>query len=57
MTTTETIPLRLTERAEKTPYGPAYYVKDGGRWKPTNWRTFASEVRSAGKSRSEEHNV
>jgi long-chain acyl-CoA synthetase len=48
--TTDTIPLRLIKRAESDPYSPAYYVKDGGRWKPTNWRTYAKEVRAVGKS-------
>ncbi len=48
--TTDTIPSRLFERAENTPYAPAYCVKEGGRWKPTNWRRYAGQVRSAGKS-------
>ncbi len=48
--TTDTIPLRLKKRAESDPYSPAYYIKDGGRWKPTNWRTYAQEVRAAGKA-------
>ncbi|MCP4445818.1 MAG: long-chain fatty acid--CoA ligase [Myxococcales bacterium] len=48
--TTDTIPLRLFARTEKTPYSPAYYIKEGGRWKPTNWRTYGDEVRDAGKS-------
>jgi long-chain acyl-CoA synthetase len=48
--TTDTIPSRLFERAERTPYAPAYCVKEGGRWKPTNWRSYAGQVRSAGKS-------
>tara|TARA_R110002096_G_scaffold299503_6_gene494126 strand:- start:20065 stop:21831 length:1767 start_codon:yes stop_codon:yes gene_type:complete len=48
--TTDTIPLRLIKRAESDPYSPAYYIKDGGRWKPTNWRTYAEEVRAAGKA-------
>ncbi len=48
--TSDTIPLRLLKRAESDPYAPAYYVKDGGRWKPTNWQTYAKEVREVGKS-------
>ncbi len=48
--TTDTIPRRLFERAESDPYAPAYYVKEGGRWKPSNWRTYADEVRAAGRS-------
>ncbi len=48
--TTDTIPSRLFERAESTPYAPAYCIKEGGRWKPTNWRSYAAQVRAAGKS-------
>ncbi len=48
--TADTIPSRLFERAESTPYAPAYYIKEGGRWKPTNWRDYAGEVKTAGKS-------
>ena len=48
--TLDSIPFRLFERAAKSPYAPAYYIKEGGRWKPTNWRSYAKQVRTAGKS-------
>ncbi|MBL4633836.1 MAG: AMP-binding protein [Kofleriaceae bacterium] len=50
MTKTDTIPSRLFQRAEKTPYSPAYYTKVNNRWRPTNWRSYAGEVRQAGKA-------
>lgn len=50
MSTADTIPSRLFERAKKTPYTPAYYIKVEDRWRPTNWRSYAGEVRQAGKA-------
>jgi len=47
---TDTIPNRLLQRAKKTPNDPAYYVREGGTWKPTNWGTYADQVTQAGRA-------
>ncbi len=47
---TDTIPNRLLQRAEKSPNDPAYYVRDSGNWKPTNWGTYADHVTQAGRA-------
>ncbi|NND30870.1 MAG: AMP-binding protein, partial [Myxococcales bacterium] len=47
---TDTIPNRLLERAKKTPNDPAYYVRQGGSWKPTNWGSYSDEVTQAGRA-------
>ena len=46
----ETIPAKLFDVAERQASAPAYHVKEGGGWKPTSWKTYAEEVRAAGKS-------
>ena len=46
----DTIPNRLLERAKTTPHDPAYYVREGGSWKPTNWGTYSDEVTQAGRA-------
>ena len=47
---TDTIPNRLLERARKTPNDPAYYVRESGSWKPTNWGTYSDQVTQAGRA-------
>ncbi len=47
---TDTIPHRLLQRAKKTPNDPAYYVRDNGSWKPTNWGTYSDQVTQAGRA-------
>ncbi|NNE19921.1 MAG: long-chain fatty acid--CoA ligase [Myxococcales bacterium] len=47
---TDTIPNRLLQRAKKTPNDPAYYVRQGGTWKPTNWGTYSDQVTQAGRA-------
>ena len=47
---TDTIPNRLLQRAKKTPNDPAYYVREGGSWKPTNWGTYSDQVTQAGRA-------
>ena len=46
----DTIPNRLLQRATKTPNDPAYYVREGGSWKPTNWGTYSDQVTQAGRA-------
>ncbi len=47
---TDTIPNRLLQRAKKTPNDAAYYVREGGTWKPTNWGSYADQVTQAGRA-------
>ena len=47
---TDTIPKRLLQRAAKTPNDPAYYVREAGSWKPTNWGTYSDQVTQAGRA-------
>jgi long-chain acyl-CoA synthetase len=46
----DTIPHRLLQRAKKTPNDPAYYVREGGGWKSTNWGTYCDQVTRAGRA-------
>ena len=46
----DTIPNRLLNRAKTTPNEPAYYVREGGAWKPTNWGTYSDQVVQAGRA-------
>lgn len=44
------IPRRLLEQAKAKPTEPAYYVKQGGSWKPTSWKGYADETFQAAKA-------
>ena len=46
----DTIPHRLLNRAKSTPNAPAYYVRESGAWKPTNWGTYSDQVTQAGRA-------
>ena len=46
----DTIPHRLLQRAKKSPHDPAYYVREGGHWKPTSWGTYSDQVTQAGRA-------
>ncbi len=46
----DTIPHRLLTRAKSNPNAPAYYVREGGAWKPTNWGTYSDQVIQAGRA-------
>ncbi len=46
----DTIPSRLLHQARMRPDEPAYYTKSGGTWLATNWRTYAGQVRQAGRA-------
>jgi long-chain acyl-CoA synthetase len=46
----DTIPNRLVQRAKSTPNAPAYYVREGGSWRSTNWGTYADQVTQAGRA-------
>ncbi len=44
------IPQRAMEQAKRRPADPAYFRKEGGKWRPTTWETYASQIRRAGKA-------
>lgn len=46
----DTIPNGLLQRAKSAPNDPAYYVREGGAWKPTNWGTYSDQVTQAGRA-------
>ncbi len=46
----DTIPARLQAQAKNRPDHPAYYIKTGGRWVPTTYKTYHQEVRTAAKA-------
>jgi long-chain acyl-CoA synthetase len=46
----ESIPHRFFATAERRPYEPAYHVRRDGAWVPTNWKTYADEVRRAARA-------
>lgn len=43
----DTIPARFMEQSQIRPDSPAYYVRQSGSWRPTTWRDYVGEVRSA----------
>src|SRR5690606_33264958 len=46
----DTIVSRLFEQAKQRPGSPAYYVRQGGSWRPTSWRDYAAEVEQAARA-------
>ncbi len=46
----KTIAQRVFEQATRRPDAPAYYVRSADGWVPTNWRTYAREVRQAARA-------
>jgi len=46
----ETVPFKILRNGDFHSDDPAYYVKAGGAWQPTTWRTYADELISAGKA-------
>ena len=48
--TTETIPTRLFDQAQRRPDAPAYYTRGARGWEPTSWRAYSSQVRRAAKA-------
>ncbi|RYE81295.1 MAG: long-chain fatty acid--CoA ligase [Myxococcales bacterium] len=46
----DTVPQRLVAQARLRPDAPAYHVRDRGGWRATSWRTYADEVRQAGRA-------
>ena len=46
----ETVVDRLFNQARTRSDAPAYYAKQGGVYQPTSWKTYAAQVKGAGKS-------
>src|SRR3982751_1687840 len=46
----DTIPHRILRRAAERPSTIAYQAKVDGRWQPTTWRTYADQIRTAGRA-------
>jgi long-chain acyl-CoA synthetase len=46
----DTIPQRLVGQARLRGDEPAYFVKEGGRWRSTSWRAYFDEVKQAGRA-------
>ncbi|MEO8551930.1 MAG: AMP-binding protein, partial [Kofleriaceae bacterium] len=46
----DTIPHRILCRAAERPSTIAYQAKIDGRWQPTTWRTYAEQIRTAGRA-------
>lgn len=44
------IPHRIFEHARRCPSRPAYFKKEQGAWKATNWEVYANQIRRAGKA-------
>jgi len=46
----DTICSRLLDQARRNPTKPAYFVRTGSGWKPTDYATYAGEVRQAARA-------
>ncbi len=46
----DTIPHRLLKQAAQNPSSIAYQAKQEGRWQPTTWLTYATQVRTAARA-------
>jgi long-chain acyl-CoA synthetase len=46
----DTIVHRLLAQRDRRPSAPAYFVKHHGVWRPTSWRDYVVEIRTAGRA-------
>ena len=46
----DSIPSRIFAKGKTRGSSPAYYVRQGGSWVPTNWADYASQIRTAAKA-------
>ena len=46
----DTIPDRLLAHAHVRPAAPAYFIREDGRWRPTTWRRYVEECRTAARA-------
>lgn len=49
-TRADTITQRALEHARLRPSRPAYFEKIGGQWRPTSWKQFAEQIRTAARA-------
>jgi long-chain acyl-CoA synthetase len=47
---TDTIVRRVLDHARVRPTRPAYFERTGGRWRPTSWKQFVDQIRTAGRA-------
>src|SRR5689334_14864055 len=47
---TDTMIRRVLEHARVRPARPAYYEKHNQRWRPTSWKQFADQIRTAARA-------
>jgi long-chain acyl-CoA synthetase len=47
---TDTITRRTLDHARLRPTRPAYYEKVGGQWRPTTWKQFGDQIRTAARA-------
>ncbi len=46
----DSIPRRLLQRASEQPSDVAYYDNQAGQWKPTTWKAYAEQARTAARA-------
>lgn len=46
----DTIPHRVLIQGQRRPSSPAYFAKRGGVWRPTTWKTYVEEIRTAARA-------
>jgi long-subunit acyl-CoA synthetase (AMP-forming) len=46
----DTIVHRLLAQRDRRPSAPAYFVKHHGVWRPTSWRDYVVEIRTAARA-------
>ncbi|MCY1054962.1 long-chain fatty acid--CoA ligase [Nannocystis sp. SCPEA4] len=46
----DTIPARFFSQGQAHPEAPAYFVRKDGAWRPTNWREYNDQVRTAARA-------
>jgi long-chain acyl-CoA synthetase len=46
----DTIPQRLVSQARLRPDSPAYFVREGGTWKPQSWGGYYGEIKQVAKA-------
>jgi long-chain acyl-CoA synthetase len=47
---TDTIVRRVLDHARVRPTRPAYFERTGGRWRPTSWKQYVEQIRTAARA-------
>ena len=50
MPAADTIPRRILDQARRRPASHAYFAKQAGVWRPTTWRHYVDEIRTAARA-------